>query len=717
MLLGKLTQPITSLPGVGAARGKKLESIGISTIGDALTHVPRGYEDRKNPTSIAVSYAEQKPACTVVEVVRHDYFGFGRKRTLKVAVQDNSATGWLVCFGRNFLEKMLKVGEKFYLYGEFTMKFGSLQCSLFEVEPYPESATSKSTTTQATETQPTAATKSQPAKPAKESHFGSILPIYPLTEGITQGQMRNIILPLLKEYGSAIDNELPQYLHKKYKIMNRSEAIQKIHRPASFADAEEARYSLVFTELLYFQILIQQRRAARKAQFVEKQPITRKMEAELTKTLPFTLTKDQESVLRDIREDLAAPYPMGRLVHGEVGSGKTLVAFISALYLIEQGFQVAFLAPTDLLAQQHAQEAYKLLQPLNVSVAQLTGNTKGTARKETLEAIKRGDAQLLIGTHALFSKDVAMKRLGLVIIDEQQRFGVMQRIALMEKGVAPNLLLLSATPIPRTLAMSIFGDLEVSSIKHLPKGRKPIVTHLVGESKRANLYGALEKEIQRGHQIYFVYPLIEESEALDLKDATAMYEHLRSEVFPHRKVALIHSRIPKEERDPLMDKFRRGKIDILVATSVIEIGVNVPNATCMVVEHAERFGLSSLHQLRGRIGRGAEQGYLFLMCPQRPTDTARERLIAMKELQDGFAIAEKDLEIRGPGEISGLRQSGFFRLTFADLVRDLDTLAVARDAARELLEEDSALLHPEHAIIQEVLTETPPFDSDMLGAF
>ncbi len=689
MFLGELNQSILSRPGVGAARAKQLGSLGIHGLQHALTHIPREYEDRKHPIPL-MNYSEGKPICTVVEVVQHQYFGFGRQRTLKVEVKDNTAKGWLVCFGRNFLDKTLVVGKKFYLFGEFSVKYGTLQCSAFEVEPYGEK---------------------------KPKLFGAIIPIYPLTEGLSQLQMRKIIIPILDEYKGSFANELPDYIHSQYQLMDKDRAIQTIHRPKNFEEQKEAHRSLAFCELFYLQLIIQKRRAKRETSLLQKKKVTRVLEKKLTDSLPFSLTKDQQSVLKDIREDLSSPPPMGRLVHGEVGSGKTFVALISALYLIEQGYQVAFLAPTDLLAQQHAQGAYKLLEPLGITIAHLAGSVKGAPRKATLQAIASGEAQLIVGTHALFSKDVVMKNLGLVIIDEQQRFGVMQRIALMEKGLSPNLLLMSATPIPRTLAMSIFGDLDVSIIKELPKGRKPIVTHLVGEAKRQHLYGALEKEIERGHQVYFVYPLIEESETLDLKDATAMFEHLNNEVFPHRKVALIHSRIPKDERDELMEEFRKGTIDILVATSVIEIGVDVPNATCMVVEHAERFGLSSLHQLRGRIGRGGDQGYMFLLCPSNPSDNAKERLLAMKELQDGFAIAEKDLEIRGPGEVSGVRQSGFFRLTFADIIKDVKLLEEARNAAITLLQEDPGLLSPKHKVIQEILDRCPPFDDQMLGMF
>jgi ATP-dependent DNA helicase RecG len=403
---------------------------------------------------------------------------------------------------------------------------------------------------------------------------------------------------------------------------------------------------------------------------------------------------------------------MARLLQGDVGSGKTLVSFLAALAAVEGGGQVAILAPTELLARQHAENAARLLEPLGLRLSFLTGNIRAAGRKELLRGLAGGQVDMVLGTHALFSEDVVYPDLRLVVVDEQHRFGVTQRSLIMAKGDHPDLLMMSATPIPRTLALTVFGDLEVSVIRDLPPGRKPIVTHLARQSNEGKVYDFVRKELECGRQAYFVYPLIaaaEEGQAAELKDAQSMATRLAEEVFPSYPAALIHSRIDEEEKQRVMERFRRGEIRVLAATSVVEVGVDVPNATCMVVEHAERFGLSALHQLRGRVGRGSEQSYCFLVYSDELTQDGKTRLKVMLEHSDGFIIAEEDLKLRGPGQIAGIEQSGYLSLGFADPVRDAAELEKARRDAFSILEKDPGLLSPDHRLIAHVLEKAPPF--------
>jgi len=407
---------------------------------------------------------------------------------------------------------------------------------------------------------------------------------------------------------------------------------------------------------------------------------------------------------------------MSRMLQGDVGCGKTLVAIICGLAVIEAGEQVVFMAPTELLARQHAENIARLIEPLGMRVAFLSGNIVQEQRKYLLQALVRQEIHMLIGTHALFSQDVNYKHLGLVIIDEQHRFGVLQRKALVEKGFNPDILFMTATPIPRSLALTAFGDLKATLIKTMPLGRKAVITHLTRQGNEHKVYQRVKKEILKGRQAYFVYPLIEESEKIILKDAESMYQNLKKNIFPDFKLALIHSRIAEEDKKYIMDDFNHGKIDILVATSVVEVGVDVANATCMVIEHAERFGLSALHQLRGRVGRGEQQSYAFLIYAHSLTKDGIKRLKIMMQTTDGFKISEEDLRIRGPGALLGIDQSGFFKMNIADLTMDIELLLKARNDVQDIMEKDPGLLTSEHCLIREVLTRIPPFKEDILDS-
>jgi ATP-dependent DNA helicase RecG len=493
------------------------------------------------------------------------------------------------------------------------------------------------------------------------------------------------------------------------------------------AELELARKTLIYEELFYLEMMAGKRalerrmgpeRAVDHSRAGEFSPLQRR----LLERLPFSLTPGQTGAAAEINQDMAGPYPMARLLQGDVGSGKTLVSFLAVLRAVESGGQAAIMAPTELLARQHAENAARLLEPIGVRPAFLTGNVKAAGRSRLLAALTGGEIDLAVGTHALFSKDVVYRNLRLVVVDEQHRFGVTQRQAIMAKGHTsgispgtPDLLMMSATPIPRTLALTVFGDLDVSVIRDLPPGRKPVKTHLAKESNEAKVYDFVGRELAAGRQAYFVYPLIEANEG-DLKDAVSMADRLTREIFPQYPAALIHSRVDDEEKRYIMESFRRGDIKILAATSVVEVGVDVPNANCMVIEHAERFGLSALHQLRGRVGRGTDQAYCFLIYSDRQdsaggvlTGEGKTRLKVMLENNDGFVIAEEDLKLRGPGQIAGIEQSGYLSLGIADPVRDAAELARARTDAFAVLEKDPGLLEPEHRRIAAVLEKAPPF--------
>lgn len=690
MFLRELKKSVLDLHGVGKALYASYASIGICSQSDLLLHFPRSYEDRNSiiPLNRGI---EGIPVNTIVQVTSHSFIGKGPKSTLKVTVADETGTGSLLCFGRNFLQDMLKVGREFYLYGSFTYRYHELQTSSFEVEPV---------------------LAGQPPK-----NFGSILPIYPLGGKLTHNIIRRDVSKLLTAAGRHIDNELPADLIEQRGLMDKSRALSQMHFPESLKIQKLARETLAYEELFHLQLVVRRRALKRQGQTRDRTNFTRGSQSPLGKkliaSLPFALTRDQLKVLSEIDKDLQAAKPMARLIQGDVGSGKTLTAFISALPVIESGGQAAFMAPTELLARQHAENAAKLLEPLGVRLAYLTGSLTPAKRSLIIQALKEGDIDLIIGTHALFSRDVEFRKLRYVIVDEQHRFGVLQRIALATKGETVDMLLMTATPIPRTLTMTVFGDLDVSTIKTMPPGRKPITTHLAAEKSRDRVYSAVGVEFQRGHQAYFVYPRIDDRGNSDLRDAESMFAYLSTKVYPGIPAGLIHSRIPEEEKLEIMDRFRTGELTYLVSTSVVEVGVDVPNAACMVIEHAERFGLSALHQLRGRVGRGDTQSYAFLIYSDALTDEGKERLMVMKESNDGFVIAERDLRLRGPGEIAGVRQSGFLKLTAADIILDHKLLSEARSKVDELLSSDPGLLHPGNRVLRELLQKAPPFEEEL----
>lgn len=675
MFAGEIQVPVSRLKGVGPATAEQLTRLGVSTVGELLTFWPRDWDDRT--VTLPLSSFDSVPKLTVrATVIAHDWFGFGRMRTLKIIIEDaEGTTAELACFNRPFLERQFPVGTAVSVHGSFQWKYGGIQSGAFEIEE-------------------------------AESAEARILPVYPLTAGLAQATVRKLVARALAEYGKGIDSELPEKVRKARGLPSKPEILQLMHAPATLDEAARAKNALIFEEFWVFELAIGRRSIERRGRLPgsaarQENPASEprfaptRLQKALLDRLPFKLTADQETALAEIAADIFSPLPMARLLQGDVGSGKTLVSFLAALAVVETGGQAALLAPTELLARQHAENAARYLEPLGVRLAYLTGNLKAAGRSKLLAELDAGRIDIAIGTHALFSRGVSYKNLRFAMIDEQHRFGVLQRSAIIEKGAEsdpqrrpPHLLMMSATPIPRTLALSVFGDLDVSVIRTMPPGRKPIITHLTRHGNERNLYDFVGRELASGRQAYFVYPLIDESDTLSLKSATTMFEHLRDRVFPGVSCALIHSKVDDDGQRTVMERFRGGEISILVATSVVEVGVDVANATCMVIEHAERFGLAALHQLRGRVGRGTLQSYCFLVYSQNLTEDGKARLNVMHETTDGFVIAEEDLKIRGPGDITGIRQSGYLAFNLADPVRDQAILAEARDSAFEFLLEE-----------------------------
>lgn len=677
MFLREIQIPVSHIRGVGPTSLKQLKRLGIETVGDLLSWWPRDWDDRTSRQSLA-EFERAKSLHSEATVMAHDWFGFGRMRTLKITIQDDEGTiAELICFNRPFLEKQYPVGSRVVVHGHFHWKYGSIQSSSFDIE--------------------------------LEQHArAELIPIYSLTAGLTNTQLRKIITRARSEYGRGIDSELPKKIRETCSLPAKQDIVKMMHAPDTLEEARTAARALIFEEFFVFEYALGKRAMERRGKLPEiiqqesvpvEEPASiclSGLQKRIIERLPFTLTDDQLRVVSEINHDLDSVSPMARLLQGDVGSGKTLVAFLTAAAIAERNGQSALLAPTELLARQHAENAARILEPVGIRIAFLTGNIKAAGRSRLLAELADGHIDIVIGTHALFSRGVTYRNLSLVLIDEQHRFGVMQRAAIIEKGREgspeprdPHLLMMSATPIPRTLALSVFGDLDVSVIRTMPLGRKPVITHLARHGNEKKVYDFVRHELAQQRQAYFVYPLIEDQDGGSLKSAEMMHEKLEKDIFPGITSELIHSRIPEDEQRAIMHRFREGSTRILVATSVVEVGVDVPNATCMVIEHAERFGLSALHQLRGRVGRGPHQSWCFLVYSGNLTEYGKNRLKVLHETTDGFVIAEEDLRLRGPGDVGGIQQSGYIAFTLADPVRDADILEQARTAAFSLILEES----------------------------
>ena len=669
MTYSELDKPVQFLKGVGPKRAELLKRLGLLTARDVLYHVPRRYEDASTVQRIGA--LEPGMDATIVGTVVSKGVLPTRKglRIFQAVVRDR--TGLIECSwpGQPFLDRILRKGDVLLITG--TVKFFHGR----QLHPREHVILAR-------EGEETA------------DGTGKVFPVYPATEGLTQREIRKLLadnldglLPLLDAEDETLSPELLRATH----VPTLREALEAMHRPTSIAQAEGGRRRLALEELFFLQLLHARSRyestIARPGTVFERYDV---LVRRLYESLPYSLTEAQKRVLREIGADMGSPHRMNRLLQGDVGAGKTVVALFAMLRAVENGYQAALMAPTEILAEQHVRSLRKLLADVPVRVQLLTGRMSGAERREALEALAGGKGHIVVGTHALIQDRVRFHRLGLVVIDEQHRFGVRQRLALAEMGESPDVLVMSATPIPRSHALTLYGDLDVSILDERPPGRKPIRTALRPQNAEPKVLEFIREQVQQGRQAYLVFPLVEESEKVDLRSATEEYERLRVEVFPELRLGLIHGQMPGEEKDRVMREFGAGEIDLLVATTVIEVGIDVPNASVMVIEHAERFGLSQLHQLRGRVGRGAAESYCILLSSM---PDAIERLRIFASTEDGFAIAEADLHLRGQGDLFGDRQSGIPAFRFADLEKDVELLAAARDEARALVDRDPRLDH------------------------
>ncbi len=658
-----------------APRNKALAEAGIQTPDDLVFTFPRRYIDRSMVSLISQAGHIETPITVFGTVVSSKTIGYGPKMRLEVTIQDGS--GYLngVWFkGIVYFKDRFKPGQGAAFFGQ-AKRFGK---SVSMVHPDVEIMDSD----------------------GKPNTLTSILPMYPGTAFmkktyISGAVMQKWVRQVLNE--TRYDEMLPPSLLHSYGFPDRMKALYHIHAPDDLKQADIALKRFKFEELFLFQMAM----VRLKRDVIEKRDgpkfgapgeFTRRF---FNESLPFPLTDGQKQALADIKQDVMSGRQMNRLLQGDVGSGKTVVAIGSMLMAADSGYQSAFMAPTEILAEQHARTLRNWLEPIGVNVRLLTGSAKTALRRDVIGDVSGGTAQILVGTHALIQDGVDFHKLGLTVIDEQHRFGVEQRMKLQQKGVMPHLLGMSATPIPRSLAMTVYSDMDVSVMKELPSGRKPVKTAVRGEGKREDVYRFLGEELERGGQVYIIYPLIEESETSDLKDATLGFEQIKAR-FPGYEAGLLHGRLSQEEKDGIMARFVKGDIRLLVSTTVVEVGVDVSNATVMIVEHAERFGLSQLHQLRGRVGRGAKDSYCILMAGPKVSRDGRERLDTMSRTNDGFEIAEVDLKLRGPGDMLGTKQSGVPEFRHADIVQDQDILLMAKEMAIKLNDEDPELSKPEN---------------------
>lgn len=685
-----LAEDVQFLKGVGKSRSVRLARKGIKTLEDIFLFIPRTYDDRRAVTRIADLKVGQK-AVVVGEIILSGTarYPVSRRAVFEMIVRDRTgqiSAKWFN-FSSVYMERTYRRGLKVILSGELH----SFRQQREFIHPDIEILDSEE---------------------GKDTNFGRIVPVYSETEGISQRQMRRILDGAVTAYAYATESFIPADILRRRKLVSLPRAISTLHFPGDDTDLKALiegknayHHSLIFDEFFSLELglALRRRRMARQRGIAFKgQP---RLFQDFMARLPFPLTRAQKRVLAGIEKDMGRPYPMHRLVQGDVGSGKTVVAFAAAMTAIGNGFQAAIMAPTEILAGQHYANFGTMAAGLSVPAYLLTGSMSGPARKEIYHEVAKGNPCLVIGTHALIQEGFEFGRLGLVIVDEQHRFGVLQRAALKEKGPSPDVLVMTATPIPRTLSMTLYGDLDVSIIDELPKGRKPVQTKVYSEGARPRVYEMLRRELARGGQAYIIYPLVEESETLDLLDAKKMAEHLQNEVFPDYAVGLLHGRLKGADKEAVMNRFKRGEVQVLVSTTVVEVGVDVPNATVMVIEHAERFGLSQLHQLRGRVGRGERESMCFLIARLGRDSDAGQRLRVMEETTDGFRIAEEDLKIRGPGEFLGTRQSGLPELRTANIVRDIAILTAAREEAFRLIEEDPDLSLPTHRVLKEIVED------------
>jgi ATP-dependent DNA helicase RecG len=666
-----LTTPLQYLKGVGPERAKLLARKELETVEDALFFLPIRHEDRTHLTPLReIRVGEVVTTSGTVAGISPPPPGRNRA-PLVLLVRDASGYGTATLFGRGWLTRVLQRGQRLILHGKgarFKDKI-TLQVQDWEL------------------------VESDDDEPI---HVGALVPVYSTTEGLPQRALRALQWRLVEAHAREIVETLPEALRRRRGLPGLSDAVRGAHFPRDEPERQTAMRRLAYEDFLLLQLglAILRSRTTREQGIAMRPPGT--LVAQLREALPWSLTAAQQRVWGEIRHDMAAPYPMHRLLQGDVGSGKTIVAALAVLTAVEAGYQAAVMAPTEILAEQHFMTLRHLLEPLGVPVTLLTSALRARQRTERRTAVAAGEVGCVIGTHALVQERVEFRKLGLVVVDEQHRFGVNQRARLKAKGEHPDVLVMTATPIPRTLALTVYGDLDVSVLDELPPGRKPVVTAARTESRRPQIYAFLREQVAAGRQIYVVYPLIEESEAIDLKAATDMAAHLQKDIFSDLVVGLLHGRLAFEDKDAIMQRFKAGEIHVLVSTTVIEVGIDVANASVMLIEHAERFGLSQLHQLRGRVGRGPWKSYCILLTAGKLGEDAERRVQAMVETNDGFKIAEVDLQLRGPGEFFGTRQSGLPEFRVADLLRDAALLEEARRDAQAIIAGDPELRQAEH---------------------
>ena len=664
--------------GVGPQRAKLLARKDLATIEDALFFIPIRHEDRTHLTPLAAIQPGQTVTCsgTIAGISPPPP---GRTRApLVLLLRDLSGFGTATLFGRGFLTRVLQRGQKLILHGRGARYRDKVTLQVQDWEMV----------------------ESGDDEPI---HAGALVPVYSTTEGLPQRALRSLMWRLVESFAGDVPETLSEALRRRRNVVALPEALRGAHFPANQAARDAAHRRLAYEDFLLLQLgLAILRSRTTRERGIAMNPSGRLVSG-LRGALPWSLTRAQERVWDEIRRDMAAPHPMHRLLQGDVGSGKTIVAAMGVLTAIEAGYQAALMAPTEILAEQHLMTFQRLLEPLGVPVTLLTSALKGRERTARRAAVAAGEVSCVVGTHALVQERVEFKRLGLVVVDEQHRFGVRQRARLKAKGEHPDVLVMTATPIPRTLALTLYGDLDVSVLDELPPGRQPIVTVARTDNRRPQIYAFLREQVAAGRQIYVVYPLIEESELIDLKAATDMALQLQKEVFPDLVVGLLHGRLSFDDKDAIMRRFKAGEIHVLVSTTVIEVGIDVPNASVMLIEHAERFGLSQLHQLRGRVGRGPWKSYCILLASGKLGEDAERRVRAMTETNDGFKLAEVDLELRGPGEFFGTRQSGLPEFRVADLLRDTAILEEARGDALAIVAADPELRALEHRGLRQAL--------------
>lgn len=693
-----LDTEVQYLKGVGPSNAKLLEKVGVRTVNDLLYHLPRRYEDRRNLPPIGSVRAGQYATIRGRVVGVDGKPTRGGKVVLKAAVSDSSGTITLVWFNQPWIRSKLS-GYK----GEI-IAYGLVRESGWAYEihgPEYELIDGESSS----------------------EKFAAIVPIYPATDGLRQSTVRRAIATALERFGRSLIDALPQSFRQEYGLKPLGWSLKQIHQPDQLENTTEARKRLAFEEFLYMQIALEQKRLETRSEAGIAFPIgglrfgdhagEQALWNELLEILHFELTGAQKRVIGEVWSDMGRPYPMNRLIQGDVGSGKTIVAAAAMLAAVRCGYQCAMMAPTEILAEQHYMNLTRLFEPAGIEVGLFVGKASRSKRADSATKAREAKTHIAVGTHALIQEGVEFKNLGLAIIDEQHRFGVLQRAALRRKGVNPDVLVMTATPIPRTLAMTTYGDMDVSVIDEMPPGRKPVKTHWKGLDQRERVYDQARELCRLGRQVYFLCPMVAESERLQAQAAEDLYYRLTNEVYPELTVGLLHGQLKAKEKEAVMERFRLGEIQVLVATTVIEVGVDVANASAMVIEDANRFGLAQLHQLRGRVGRGEHQSFCILLA-DAGTEEAKARLEVMVATNDGFKIAEEDLAIRGAGELLGTKQSGSPDLKVGDLVTDLKLLEAARQAAQNLVAADPHLELSEHSLIRQKVRAQRGQEADVL---